>query len=210
VHHRFSVLVNFWRQPFATCIPYAQEAVRAGLESGDFMIAAYGQFQQSWWGMHIDPDLAGFLERYEPTVDFLGRMHAHAYREVQKMSLQWARALQGASAAPTSLSGNGFDDSAYLGTYGSKGIFGSWYVTLKLELLQTFGALDEARAAAREWEPVAEVFSSSPWPAMFAFRHALILCDWIPGGLHPRAGAGARQSRRAGGPPPRLGGQLAR
>ena len=181
VHHRFAALVNFWRQPFATCIPHAQEAVRAGLESGDLMIAAYGQFQQSWWGMHIDPDLSGFLERYEPTVDFLGRMHAHAYREVQKMILQWARALQGRTAAPTSLSGDGFDESVYLGTYGSKGIFGSWYVTLKLELLQTFGPLDEARAAAREWEPVAEVFTSTPWPAMFAFRHALILCDWIPG-----------------------------
>ncbi|HET9040976.1 MAG TPA: sigma 54-interacting transcriptional regulator [Gemmatimonadales bacterium] len=181
VHHRFAALVNFWRQPFATSIPHAQEAVRAGLESGDFMIAAYGQFQQSWWGMHIDPDLAGFLERYQPTVDFLERMRAQAYREVQKMILQWARALQGRTTAPTSLTGEGFDESAFLSAYGSKGIFGSWYVTLKLELLQTFGALDEARAAARDWEPVAELFSSSPWPAMFAFRHALILCDWIPG-----------------------------
>src|SRR5262249_14376574 len=37
-----------------------------------------------------------------------------------------------------------------------------------------------ARLAAREWEPIAEVFASSIWPAMFAFRHLLALCAWLP------------------------------
>ena len=189
VHHRFAALVNFWRRPFATCIPHAREAVRAGLESGDLMIAAYGQFQQSWWGMQIDPDLAGFLERYEPTIDFLARLRANAYREVQKMILQWACALQGRTTMPTSLDGDGFEEAAYLSTYGQKGIFGSWYVTLKLELLHTFGAIDEARSAAREWEPTAEVFTSSPWPAMFAFRHALVLAAWVPTATEPERAA---------------------
>ena len=179
VHHRFAALVNFWRRPFATCIPHAREAVRAGLESGDFLIAAYGQFQQSWWGMQIDPDLGSFLERHGPTVEFLERMRATAYREVQKMILQWARALQGHTVSPTSLDGDGFEEAGYLREFGGKGIFGSWYVTLKLELLRTFGAIAEARAAAREWEATAEVFASSPWPAMFAFHHAMVLCAWL-------------------------------
>jgi predicted ATPase/transcriptional regulator with GAF, ATPase, and Fis domain len=180
VLHRFSALVNSWRAPFASCLPYAREAVRAGLESGDYIIAAYAQFQQSWWGMWIDPDLAGFLERHQPTVDFLERMQATAYREVQKMILQWARALQGKTEATTSLTGGDYDERTFLATYGGGGIFGSWYVTLKIELLHTFGAIAEARAAARDWEAVAEVFTSSPWPAMFAFRHALVLCAWLP------------------------------
>jgi predicted ATPase/transcriptional regulator with GAF, ATPase, and Fis domain/tRNA A-37 threonylcarbamoyl transferase component Bud32 len=180
VHHRYAVLVNPWRRPFATCIPHAREAVRAGLESGDLMIAAYGQFQQSWWAMHIEPQLAGFLENHGPTVEFLGRMRATAYAEVQKMILHWAVALQGRTESPTSLTGPGFDEKAYLAAYGNKGIFGSWYVTLKLELLNTFGQIDEARAAARAWEPIAEVFYSSIWPAMFAFRHVLAICAWLP------------------------------
>jgi predicted ATPase/transcriptional regulator with GAF, ATPase, and Fis domain/tRNA A-37 threonylcarbamoyl transferase component Bud32 len=199
VHHRFSALVNPWRQPFATCLPYAREAVRAGLESGDFMIAAYGQFQQSWWGMHIEPDLDGFLERHRPTVAFLGRMHAYAYGEVQKMILQWALALQGKTETPASLSGEGFSENQYLQSYGRKGIFGSWYVTMKLELLNTFGQVEEARAAAREWEPVAEVFASSIWPALFAFRHVLALCAWLPGAAESeRAAAQAKLDQLAG------------
>ena len=87
---------------------------------------------------------------------------------------------QGRTEAPTSLTGPGFDEAAYLRQFGKNGIFGSWYVTLKLELLQSLGSVDEARAAAREWEPVAELFYSSPWPAMFAFRHALAICAWLP------------------------------
>jgi histidine kinase len=181
IHHRYAALVNPWRRPFATCFVHAREAVRAGLESGDFLIAAYAQFQQSWWGMHLEPELAGFVEKYQPSVEFLRRMHAMAYSEVQSMILHWALALQGRTEAPTRLTGPGFSETAYLAEYGKHGIFGSWYVTLKLELLNTFGQVEEARAAAREWEPVAEVFTSSIWPAMFAFRHMLAICAWLPG-----------------------------
>ncbi|MGH7535664.1 MAG: hypothetical protein ACREMG_08760, partial [Gemmatimonadales bacterium] len=181
IHHRYAALVNPWRRPFETCFPHAREAVRAGLESGDFLIAAYAQFQQSWWGMHLEPELAGFLAKYQPTVEFLERMRAMAYREVQKMILHWALALQGRTVAPASLTSPEFDEATYLAEHGNHGIFGSWYVTLKLELLSTFGLVDEARAAAREWEPVAEVFTSSIWPAMFAFWHVLAICAWLPG-----------------------------
>ena len=180
VHHRFAALVNPWRRPFATCYPHAQEAVRAGLESGDFMIAAYGQFQQSWWGMHVEPDLAGFLERHGPTVEFLQRMRASAYAEVQKMILQWGKAFEGHTESPVSLTGPGFDEAAYLAAFGKSGIFGSWYVTLKIELLRNFGSVQEARNAARDWEPIADVFVSSIWPPMFAFHHVLATCAWLP------------------------------
>ncbi|HEU5039187.1 MAG TPA: serine/threonine-protein kinase PknK, partial [Gemmatimonadales bacterium] len=180
VHHRFAALVNIWREPFATSIPHAREAVRTGLECGDFMIAAYGQFQQSWWGMQIEPDLGAFLEKYQPSVEFLQRMRAMAYSEVQKMILHWALAFQGRTESPTSLTGPDFSETTYLETFGRSGLFASWYVTMKLELLATFGAVEEARARAREWEPVAEVFASSVWPALFAFRHALAICAWLP------------------------------
>jgi predicted ATPase/transcriptional regulator with GAF, ATPase, and Fis domain/tRNA A-37 threonylcarbamoyl transferase component Bud32 len=180
VHHRFAALVNPWRRPFATCFPHAREAMRAGLESGDLMVAGYALFQQSWYGMHLEPDLAGFLEKYGPSVAFLVRMQVRAYSEVQTMILQWARALQGRTEAPTSLTGPDFSEPTYLTRFGNGGLFGSWYVTLKLELLNVFGRVEEARAAAREWEPIAEVFISSIWPAMFAFRHVLAICAWLP------------------------------
>jgi formate hydrogenlyase transcriptional activator len=199
VHHRFAALVNYWREPFATSIPHAQEAVRAGLECGDFMIAAYGRFQQSWWGMQIEPELGRFLEKYQPSVDFLERMRAMAYREVQQMILHWALALQGRTESPTSLTGPGFDEQRYLETFGRSGLFASWYVTLKLELLNTFGETAEARARAREWESVAEGFPSSIWPALFAFRHALAICAWLPGAPEAERGESLAKAEELAG-----------
>ena len=32
IYEQFHAHVNFWRRPFATCIPYAREACRSGLE----------------------------------------------------------------------------------------------------------------------------------------------------------------------------------
>src|SRR6266571_1279785 len=37
LYQQFHAHVNLWRQPLHTCVPYAREACRSGLESGDFL-----------------------------------------------------------------------------------------------------------------------------------------------------------------------------
>ncbi len=180
VHHRFAALVNPWRQPFASCIRHAREAVGAAFESGNLQVAGYAQFQQAWYGMMIEPDLPTFQERHGPTVELLTRLQLHPYADMQRIMLQWAEALQGHTAAPTELSGPGFEEGAYRNTVGRSGIFRALLATVKLELLHTFGRTQEAREHARNEAAAAAVFVGSIWPAMFAFRHALVLCAWLP------------------------------
>jgi predicted ATPase len=56
VHQQFHAHVNLWRQPMATCIPFAREACRSGLESGDFLYAAYGAATEAAGdGVHSGP-----------------------------------------------------------------------------------------------------------------------------------------------------------
>ncbi len=179
VLHRFAALVNPWRQPYATSIPIAQEAVRTGLESGDLIVAGYAQFQQTWYGMQIEPLLDGFLAKYSPVTDYLARVQAHGYLEVQKMMLVWAMALAGRTEVPTRLVGLGIDETEYVDTFGKGGILASFYATIKLELLNRF-ADPAARDFARDHEARADVFTSSIWPAMFAFNHVLAICAWLP------------------------------
>ncbi len=181
VHHRFAALVNPWRQPFANCIVHAREAVRAALESGNLMVAGYAQFQQAWYGMMIERDLEAFRERHEPTVEVLTRLQLHPYAEMQRVMLQWSEALQGLTESPIELSGSGFDEATYRKTIGRDGIFRALHATVKLELLHSFGRVEEAGRHARDEEAAVEVFIGSIWPAMFAFRHALVLCAWLPG-----------------------------
>jgi transcriptional regulator with GAF, ATPase, and Fis domain/predicted ATPase len=180
IHHRFAALVNAMRQPFVTSLPHAQEAVRTALEAGNLHVAGYAQFQQSWYGMHIEESLSRFLGRFEPALNFLARLQNPAFTQGQRVILHWALALQGRTGSPTSLDAPGFDEAEYLRTLGRIGIFRGLHATVKLELLYTFGRFEEARRLAREGEAAAELFVGSIWPVCFAFYHALALCAWLP------------------------------
>ena len=122
VHHRFAALVNPWRAPFSSCILHAKEAVRAAFESGNLPVAGYALFQQAWYGMLIDRDLAAFREHHLPTVALLTRLQIHAYGDMQRVMMQWGEALAGHTASPVELDGNGFEEAAYLAGIG-QGIF---------------------------------------------------------------------------------------
>ncbi len=181
IHHRFAALVNPWCRSFATCFTHARDAVRAGLESGNLQVAGYAQFQQSWYGMLVEADLAGFHKKYAPVADFLAQLQTPAFLGTQRLILQWGLALEGRTEGPTSFNATGFDETAFLQTFGKVGIFRGMYATMKVELLHTFGQVEEARVLAAQEEPAVELFFGSIWPAMFAFRHVLVLCAWLPG-----------------------------
>ncbi len=181
VHHRFAALVSHWSRPFADSLLHAREAVRVGLESGQLQVAAYALFQQSWYGMLTERDIDEYMGKHAPTVDVLARLKNPAFREAQRLILQWGHALQGRTLAPTSLASDEFDPDAFESTYGRGGIFAGLHATLRLELLDTFEQVEEARLTARDGEQAAELFAGSMWPALFAFRHALALCAWLPG-----------------------------
>jgi PAS domain S-box-containing protein len=192
VHHRFAALVNPWRQPFADCIRHAREAVRAGFESGNLQVVGYAQFQQAWYGMLVERDLESFHDHHGPTADLLARLQLHSYVEMQRLMLQWSEALRGHTASPVDLSGPDFDEAHYLKAFGGSGIFRALHATVKLELLHTFGHVDEARRYAVAEEAAADVFVGSIWPAMFAFRYTLALCAWFaeaPAAERPAAAA---------------------
>ena len=180
IHHRFAALVNPWCRSFASCLAHAQRAVLAGLETGELQVAGYAQFQQSWYGMMVEPDLPGFFAKYSPAADFLAQLQSPAFHATQRLINQWSQVLQGKSESPTSFESASFDEAAFRTSFGQVGIFSGMYATLKLELLHTAGRLDEARALAKESEKTVELFFGSIWPAIFAFRHLIVLCAWIP------------------------------
>ncbi len=181
IHHRFAALVNPWSRPFETSLVHAREAVRVGLESGHLQVAAYAQFQQSWYGTQLERNLVEYETKYAPIIDVLARIKNPAFLEAQKLIFHWSYALRGRTRGPTSLSSADFSENVFACTYGKGGIFEGLLASLRLELLDTFEQVEEARRVARDTEASAELFASSIWPALFAFRHALALCAWLPG-----------------------------
>ena len=120
---QFHAHVNFWCRPFDTCAAYAREACRAGLDSGDFLYAAYGAGTQPWAAMLATRDLAQFEREYEANVALLDRLKNRGFADSVRLLINWSRALQGRTAAPLSLSDAGFDEEAYRAAHGGSHFF---------------------------------------------------------------------------------------
>jgi PAS domain S-box-containing protein len=179
IHQQFHAHVNLWRQPMATCIPFAREACRSGLESGDFLYAAYGAATEAWPAMVSTQDLAQFVRDYSRNLVLIKKLKAAAFADSTQIILNWARALQGRTGGPLSLSGEGIDESDYLETYRENPFFTAIHGVSKLQLCVLFGefgtALDVARQARAAYQ-----LSGTIWPVEFEFWNGLTLAANYP------------------------------
>src|SRR5262249_35502509 len=114
VHQQFNAHVTLWRRPLASCIAHAQEAARSGVAYGDFAYAGYGAMSESWAALLTCRDLGRFVRDMLPNLAFLQRIRMDGMSALLGVTLGWARALQGQTAAPLSLSGEGWDEDAFV------------------------------------------------------------------------------------------------
>src|SRR5262249_9455730 len=104
IHQQFHAHVNLWRRPMATCRPYAREACRSGLLSGDFLYAAYGASTEAWPAFFSAQDLAQFISACSPNLALIRKLKAASFADALRIMLNWARALQGQTLTTLSLS----------------------------------------------------------------------------------------------------------
>ncbi len=175
IHQQFHAHVNLWRQPMATCIPYAREACRSGLESGDFLYAAYGAATEAWPAMVSTKSLARFVRDYSTNLELVEKLKAVAFADSLKIILNWARALQGTTRAPLSLSDEAIDEDEYVETYRDNPFFTTFHAVAKLQLCYLFGEFGKAREAARTARDAVYHLSGTIWPVEFEFWNALTL-----------------------------------
>src|SRR5262249_38732347 len=175
IHQQFHAHVNLWSQPMATCIPYAREACRSGLESGDFLYAAYGAATEAWPAMLSTQDLGRFVEDYTANLGLIQKLKAAAFADSLRLLLNWARALQGKTRAPLSLSDESFDESQYVETYRGNPFFTGIYAVIRLQLSYLFGDVAQALEAAQTGRAVIHHLSGTIWPIEFDFWNGLTL-----------------------------------
>ena len=174
IHQQFHAHVNLWRQPMATCIPYAREACRSGLESGDFLYAAYGAATEAWAAMVSTPDLAQFVREYSLNLAVIRKLKAAGFADSTRIILNWARALQGRTGTPLSLSNEGIDESEYVERYRGNPFFTAIHGVVKLQLCYLFGEPGQALEAANAAR-VANQLSGTIWPVEYGFWNGLTL-----------------------------------
>ncbi|MEW6683352.1 MAG: sigma 54-interacting transcriptional regulator [Nitrospirota bacterium] len=175
IHQQFHAHVNLWRQPIQTCIPHAREACRSGLESGDFLYAAYGASTETWSAIVSTQDLAQFVRDYTPNLALIKKLKIVSFGDALMLMLSWVRALQGETRAPLSLSHEAFDENEYAETYRGNPFFTTFYAVAKLHLFYVFGEYGKALETARTARGIVYRLSGTIWPVMFDFWTGLTL-----------------------------------
>ena len=175
IQQQFHAHVNLWRQPMASCIPYAREACRSGLETGDLLYAAYGAATELWPAMFSTQDLAAFVEELSPNLAVIDKLKAHAFADSVKLLLNWARALQGRTAGRLSLSDAALDEAEYVARYRGNPFFSAIHAVTRLQLCYLFEEAGEALESARTAQDLIHHLSGTIWPVEFDFWNGLTL-----------------------------------
>ena len=173
IQQQFQAHVAPWCRPFQTCIAYAREACRSGLESGDFLYAAYGAGTEPWAAMLATQDLAQFERDYTPAIELIERLKNAAFADSVRVLVGWARALQGRTDHRLSVGDAGFDEKAYLLRYADNPFFSTIHAVVRLQLAVLLGSPAEALHAARLSARTAHVLEGTIWPLVHDFWHAL-------------------------------------
>jgi len=197
IHQQFHAHVNLWCQPWRTCLPYAREACRAGLDSGDFLYAAYGAGTEPWAALLATEDLERFVQDYLPSVALIERLKNPGFADSLRMMLAWARALQGRSQAPVSLSGDDFDEAQYLRRYRDNPFFASIHAALRVPLCVLLGSREEALQAAQHSAALIHHVPGTVWPVLHDFWHGLALAANLDGTQDEGAAAALADLRQA-------------
>ncbi|HSB10148.1 MAG TPA: sigma 54-interacting transcriptional regulator [Blastocatellia bacterium] len=175
IQQQFHAHVNLWRRPMQTCVSYAREACRSGLETGDFLYAAYGASTEAWPAFLSTQDLNAFVRDYTPNLALIEKLKITGFADALRVMLNWARALEGETRSPLSLSDESFDEASYVETYRGNAFFTTFYAAARMNLCYVFDEYIKALEAARVARSVVYQLSGTIWPVLFEFWNGLTL-----------------------------------
>jgi transcriptional regulator with GAF, ATPase, and Fis domain len=175
----FSWAISIWRKPFADSFQYIRETVQLANQTGVFSEAGYALFNAVYLTLLSHPHLSAVKPVCEENVRFLRRVKMDAFEDAPGVIHQWARALQGHTEGPTSLTGEGFDEAAYRTTHEGQSLFEMFFLVPKLMLSYTFEDYEAANSTLGKLERVLGDYTGTIWDAITVFYHALVLSSKV-------------------------------
>ena len=175
IHQQVHAHVNLWRKPMSNCVAHARTACRSGLESGDFLYAAYGASTEAWAGMLATQDLSQFVRELQPNLALIQKLKITGFADSLKLIINWAQALRGETSSPLSLSDKEFDETRYIETYRGNPFFTMFHAVVKLQLCYLFEDYEQAKKVAQIAHENSHHLAGTIWPVEFEFWNALAL-----------------------------------
>jgi transcriptional regulator with GAF, ATPase, and Fis domain len=110
----------------------------------------------------------------------LQNIRAASFIAAQKLIINWARALQGLTDHPLSLSDADFQERDYQEAHKTDAFFLTFFHIIRLHLHVTFAEYDKALVIAREAQKVVHALEGTIWPVLLDFLHGLTLAALAP------------------------------
>jgi predicted ATPase/serine phosphatase RsbU (regulator of sigma subunit) len=144
-HFLFGAFNCHWRKPLLQSLEHLRHAVKACLENGGYLHAAWGTLIAMHYRFFRGENIEELLADIPQAMELLRRAENTVAQTLLRLLEQNLRALSGLTDSPTSLDGDGFNEAAFLG--GIKGIrvHHVYYHVLKQPLV--FHAGDFKRSA---------------------------------------------------------------
>jgi len=178
----YALFGQSWNHPWRDLRASFQEAVRAGLESGDLLFTTYACGWIHLWAPDLDVKTS--LEESSKYLAIIEKTDYQNARDVACLSRQFWTNLQGQSADPLSLSSEGFDEAACCARMASvRNISGlGIHALYKLKLCVLYGRGDEGIAIIKRSRPYIRALAGSPYMVeycVYAF-HACVAVASAP------------------------------
>jgi predicted ATPase/serine phosphatase RsbU (regulator of sigma subunit) len=150
-HFLFGAFNCHWRRPIAVSQEHLRHSVKAGLESGAYLHVAWAVLIGMYYRLYGGESIPEILAELPQSMELLRRSENPAAQTLLKVLERSLKAISGATAGPTSLDGDGFDEAAFLEAAKKIRVLWVYYHVIKLPLVFHAGdfrrALELAEAA---------------------------------------------------------------
>lgn len=125
------------------------------------MYAAYAAGTEPWSAIVATQDLVQFVRDYTPSVALIERLKNPGFADSVRVIINWARALQGRTIAPLSLSDATLGEDAYVRSYHDNPFFACIHAVAGLPSANAYWNCTTARSASRAMRSRAPVSRSA-------------------------------------------------
>ncbi|HVY38553.1 MAG TPA: AAA family ATPase [Polyangia bacterium] len=190
----YTLFGQSWARPWREMVPNFQEAVRAGLASGDLLFMAYTCGWVHLWDPDVDVKTAA--EEGRKYLDIIEKTEYQNARDAAQLAQQtWANLL-GETRDPLSLSDGTFDEDASrermqrVRNVSGLGI----HALCRLKLCLLYGEEEQGFAIIQSSRPFIRALAGSPYLVEYCLT-AFLISATVAGGARPRPAA-RREMRR--------------
>ena len=169
--------INVFKNPYSTSLPFVDRALRACVDTGDFINSNYAAFQAVWLlferGMQLD-ELRRSSDKY---LAFAGQSRNEAVYQTIRLEQQFFAALQGTTRGPGLFSDESFDEDRVLVTIEAAGLSSGmlFHQVAKLVTHFLYGRAREALCVDEAARAQLEAGTALPVDVSFHFYRGLAL-----------------------------------